>query len=120
MTVHEQLLADLVQPVLEEWAGESAVYSDARGQTTDCTAIFGDERQTEEDTDQGRMLRRELSVTLFRSAVPDPTLQGTITRDGEVWPIEEILGRNAAQVLLRLGRVESVERSRAGFRAPKR
>lgn len=117
MTVHDQLFADLVAPALAELFGEAAIYIEADGTATIVTAQFADERQTEEDTQNGRLLRRELMAVISRSEVPEPTIRGTITRNGEVWPIEEIRGRSNVQAMLRLVRIESIEASRPGFRA---
>jgi len=116
MTLHEQLFADLIQPALTEMFGEAAEYVDQEGTATTITAQFGDERQAEEQTEQGRKLRRELSCTISRSEVADPSIQGKIRRNGEDWPIDEVRGKSNMQVMLRLLRIESIERSRPGYR----
>ena len=118
-TIHEQLFAELVEPALAEWFGETAVYVDRQGTATIVTARFGDERQTEEATENGRVLRRELSCVISRTEVPEPTIQGTISRNGEVWPVDEIRGLSNVQAMLRLLRSESIERSRPGYRQGK-
>ena len=117
MTVFDTLFRDLAEPPLKENFGESVLHEAPNGNQTTLTAIFGTESSREESRDGGRVRIRELSVSIFKSDLAGVVIKhGKLTRNGEVWTIDEVEYESATQLGLALLRTEPVEISGPGFR----
>lgn len=104
------------RPALKERNGEPIVYTDADGNQTPATAIVGEERLDEDQTDEGRKHRRSRELTLFKDEVSTVSMKGSVTVDGQRWSIERIIAETPAETLVELVRPESAEHSRPGYR----
>ncbi len=118
MTVFDTLWTELAEPPLRENYGEPVVHTASNGTQTTLTAVFGLESSREESgRDGGRVRTRELSVVIFKSDLPAVVIKhGKITRNEEVWTIDEVDHETGTEIGLSLLRNEPAEISGPGFR----
>ena len=117
MTVFDDLYAGVAQPAVQGLSGQAVTYTAADRTATAATALVGGEEVREEPAEGGRKIRRQRDVSIFKSDVASVKINGKVTINGEVWPIEEILAETGSETLVRVARIETVEVSRPGFRS---
>lgn len=118
MSEFDDYYAAVTRPTLKERNGQPVVYTDADGHVTAATAIVGEEQTDEEQIGEGRKYRRSREVTLFKDDVAAVSMRGTVTIDGERWPVDRIVAETPAETLMEVVRGEMTEISRADYRRP--
>ena len=109
-------------PKLLAVLGQSITYTPVTGAAVSLTAIVGDVNILEDDETEGRTSRSSRDVTIATDpsastgGVADPSLADKVTIGSEVWAVEPIEALAGAFVRLRVVRIESIERTREGYR----
>ena len=121
----DTLMAAIGVPVLMEHLGDAITYTPAGGAGAAITGILGFEEDREDETLDGRRLRRLRDVTVNTDpADPDyggvasPALNATVTVGGVQYAVESIVSLSANLVRLALRRVTALEVSRENYRKP--
>lgn len=118
MSAFDDHFDELVRPQLKEQFGDPVTYTDASGTATAATAVVGGEEAVQNPVDDGQSIRRTRHVTLFKDDVPAVAKRkATVTINGEVWPIVEILDETPTETQVKVERTERSEVSRPGFRS---
>jgi hypothetical protein len=101
-------------PNLRQHFGAAMVYT-SEGVDTPFTGMATDE-ETEEEIDGGRQSKTTRDVTIDRSEIESPREDAVITIDGVSYAIERFVARSDVDVIARVVRIESIERSKPKYR----
>lgn len=118
----DTLYAQTALPNFHDWFGEAITYTVDGAVTAIASAIVDDQQAEDQTREDGRVQIGWLAVSINRDAdsaaggVADPRLDAILTIRGDRYAVDAITGQNANFTTLRVIRVESIEKSRQGYR----
>jgi len=116
------IMAQVRRPVLLDEVGRTVTYTPVTGDPVELTAIVGPVEVSEDDEFEGRTSRSARSVMISTDpdaeggGVASPGMEAKLTIDSVAWAIEAIEALTGSMARLRVVRIESMERTREGYR----